>query len=690
MLRAVHLLFLLVAAGVVNVLLYADVWRHALPPRAPAPAADAETHPRLVVLGVDGVDHGWLRRYLEDDARREPAQRQLPNLAQVVERGSLHPLRSEIPPESPVAWASLMTGVNPAKHGITDFVRPGRDYRPLNGMVELRRMRLALGKIPVRPPIVRSRLAAPTFLERIHAAGYPVLGLRQPMLFPARPMPGARMLSGLGTPDIAGGAGFYAVWGSRVNFEEGPTIFGGVQIPLDPKETTRFETYLPGPPDPSLPRAAGNALARELLGGRDPTRVAIHLAGRTEVVAVGERSPFMIVPFELSTFPKITVRGHVRFEVKKLDPLVVLADPVNIYAPTSAFPLTAPASYATELFERYGPFETVGWSEQTFALNDDYQDDEGFLRDLEEDMDRGAGMLLGELDRGGRCVFQVFTATDRALHCFYRYYDQEHPAYVPGRVEALGDPMLRLYARLDRIVGDVLGRLGPEDVLLICSDHGFQTWRWEVNVNAWLVENGYMTLRGDVREQNLTNFCHGGDLSADAIDWSRTKAYAMGLGQIYLNRKGREEQGIVDDAEADALAREIREKLLPLRNPFRPDERPIKEIYLLHEVYDGPLRDAAAELQLGFDVGYRISWQTALLGGMGKPVFEQNTYAWSGDHCSTDVSVVEGILLVNRKVPPAPEGRPYQVRDIAATACAFFGVDTSELEGAPIPLEPSE
>ena len=42
----------------------------------------------------------------------------------------------------------------------------------------------------------------------------------------------------------------------------------------------------------------------------------------------------MVVPFELGTLPPITVQGHVRFEVKKLDPLVVLADPVNIYAPT--------------------------------------------------------------------------------------------------------------------------------------------------------------------------------------------------------------------------------------------------------------------------------------------------------------------------------------------------------------------
>ena len=219
-------------------------------------------------------------------------------------------------------------------------------------------MRLAFGRVPWRPPTLRSRLAAPTFLERIHAAGYTVLGLRQPMLFPAPSLPGARLLSGLGTPDLAGGAGFYAVWSARPSFPARQTVFGGVQIPLDPVEPSRFDTHLPGPIDPTRPRGSdgrldrtstpirfeilrgseGDADAASSAGGRP--RVAIHLAGRTEIVAVGERSPFMVVPFELGTIPTITMRGHVRFEIHGIDPLVVLADPINIYAPTSPFPLT--------------------------------------------------------------------------------------------------------------------------------------------------------------------------------------------------------------------------------------------------------------------------------------------------------------------------------------------------------------
>lgn len=662
MFRASYLLILLVVAGIVDVLLYADVIRYVLPERVPAPAADVATHPRFVCLGVSGMDYNWLTRYFEEDARRLPSKRRLVHLARLRAMGALHPLRSEIPPESPVAWASMITGVHPGRHGIFDFVRPGANYRPLHGMIDLRRMRLVLGRIPVRPPQIHGRLASPTFLERIQAAGYPVVSLRQPMLFPARPVPGARMLAGLGTPDIAGGTGSYTVWSSRVAFPEGDTVFGGVQIRLDPTQVGPFRTHLPGPVDPTLDRGADGRLQRggaplefEILEGCDPPQVAIRLAGRTVTAGVGERTPFMDVPFRLGTWPPITVRGQVRFEVKEIDPLVVLADPVNAYGSSSAFPLTTPPDYAEDLFRRYGPLETVGWAEQTFALNDGYQDDEGFVRDLLEDMDRDAGVLLGELARGGSCVFQVFSA-----------------AYVPGRVEELGEPMLTLYSRVDRIVGDVLDQLDPDDVLVVCSEHGTTSWRWEVALNQWLVEEGYMTPK------------HGG--GADAVDWSRTRAYAMGLGQIYLNIRGREGQGIVDPADVPALAREIRAKLLDVRNPFRPDDHPVREVYLLQELYDGPEVHAAAEIQVGFDAGYQVSWQTAFLGGLGREVFEENDLSWSGAHGSTDVSVVEGILLVNRPVPPAPPGRPYQVCDVAATACAFFGLDTSGLDGRPVPL----
>ncbi len=198
-----------------------------------------------------------------------------------------------------------------------------------------------------------------------------------------------------------------------------------------------------------------------------------------------------------------------------------------------------------------------------------------------------------------------------------------------------------------------------------------------------------MTLKGSVVEQNLATFSHGGDLSADAVDWKRTRAYAMGLGQIYLNLEGREEQGIVAPEDAPRLAREIRTRLLEIRNPYRPDETVLKEVYLLRERYAGPHLGQAPELQVGFDAGYRISWQTALLGGMGQPLIAENRYPWSGDHCSTDVTVVPGIFASNRTLAPPPANEALSVQDIAPTVCDFFGLDLDAFDGAPIGLEPA-
>ncbi len=154
--------------------------------------------------------------------------------------------------------------------------------------------------------------------------------------------------------------------------------------------------------------------------------------------------------------------------------------------------------------------------------------------------------------------------------------------------------------------------------------------------------------------------------------------------------RGREPAGIVAPEDADALAREIRAKLLAFEDKGDHDKRPLKDVILLKDVYHGPYLAEAAELQLAFDEGYRVSWQTALLGGLAKggPICEDNVFPWSGDHCSTDRRLVPGVLLASRRIPPAPEGRPYGVKDVAATVLAQFGLDVSDLDGKPMPVPP--
>ena len=244
---------------------------------------------------------------------------------------------------------------------------------------------------------------------------------------------------------------------------------------------------------------------------------------------------------------------------------------------------------------------------------------------------------------------------------------------------------------MDAIVGEVRKVLDPKDVLFVVSDHGFQTWRWAVNVNQWLVDEGYMVLRDgtDAGREKYLKGLFSGEIPPSDVDWTRTRAYALGLGQVFVNRKGREAFGIVEDADVPALVAEISGKLKGLRNPLANDESAITEVYSLHDLWKGPYVAEAAEMQIGFAVGYRISWQTALLGGMsrtGGAVIHENRIPWSGDHCSTDPRQVPGVLLTNRRVPaPPPEG--YDLRDIAPTVLSWYGLDWSELDGTPIPLD---
>lgn len=691
--RAFALVPLLAVAAVVDLGIAAEGVVRWAGPRSWRAAEDADRLGRLVFLGFDGVDPRILKEYLDKG--------ELPAIAALVAKGGLHPLQSEIPPESPVAWASVLTGVGPGKHGIPDFVV--RDpattgYRPVNGMVELSPPPFLFGKIPTRPPRVDARLAYPTCLERVANAGYRVLGIRPPLTFPVKEVLGIELLSGLGTPDLAGTNGAYAYYDSGLWLGRDYTIFNGHRIHLDGgPQAASFDTYLEGPfdrrrrlPGEGFPRiTVPLRFERALPDGP----VTIVLAGTRTVVEKGETTSWLTVPFTMPTLPAISFTGRVKFTVQSVEPLQVLTEPVQIDPSHPALPISTPRDFAARLEQQYGPYATMGWLEPTFPLNDGLMTDEDFLKHVLELMDRDHAILLGQISRGAHLVFQVFTQTDRASHCFYWLRDPEHPYYDTARAARFAgkDPLLEVYRRMDRVVGDVVARLGANDVLLVGSDHGFQSFRYGVNVNQWLINEGYLVLKdasAQVGVRDLSQF-FGESLSMDDVDWSKTRAYALGLGQVYVNRRGREPMGIVDKADVPALSREIRGKLLAFEDRHHPGTRPLSKVYLLADVYRGPKVDEGAELQLGFGPNYRVSWQTALMGdlkAMGTDPIEINRYPWSGDHCSTDRDLVPGILLTNRPLPKAPADRPYSVRDIAATILDHFHVDIADLEGESKPL----
>jgi predicted AlkP superfamily phosphohydrolase/phosphomutase len=257
-------------------------------------------------------------------------------------------------------------------------------------------------------------------------------------------------------------------------------------------------------------------------------------------------------------------------------------------------------------------------------------------------------------------VVCVFDGPDRIQHMFWRFLEENHPA-MRGRELSHGDSIRDMYVRMDDLVGRTMAEVGNDTVLFVMSDHGFTSFQRGVDLNAWLLSHGYLKLKDGARSSNK--------IYLNDVDWSQTRAYAIGLAGIFVNQSGRESQGIVPEgADKRQLAQEIAEKLTGLRDP-RSDQVAVHEATPRENVYVGPYTDAAPDIIVGYAHGYRVSWETAV-GKTGSEVFCDNTKAWSGDHC-IHPDLVPGVLFTNYKLK---QDRLARIVDIAPTTLELLGV----------------
>jgi predicted AlkP superfamily phosphohydrolase/phosphomutase len=615
---------------------------------------------RAVILGFDGMDPELADRFINEG--------KLPNLAKLRHEGTFRKLRTTFPPISPVAWSTFMTGVNPGKHNIYDFLaRDVNTYLPFLSSAEIRgpKRTLKIGKytVPLGKPRIKGMRHGTPFWHWLGKAGIFCSVIRVPVTFPPEKFDGV-LLSGMCVPDLKGSQGTFCFCTTRNSHEKFRE--GGVRVPIE-RNGMAFHSYIPGPDDP-LGRPSELRVNFEIRPDSAKHQAQITVDSESFTLNVGEYSPWFPVKFKAGL--GFSAHGICRFYVKEISPEVeVYVTPVNIDPGKPDLPISHPVTYSVYLSKLFGPYATLGLAEDTWALNEAVLDDQAFLAQCYANHDDRERMLFDALEKTqqGLCAC-VFDTTDRVQHMFWRYLEEDHPAArnVPKdqRPRVIED----LYSRMDALIGRVMNQVDDHTLLLVVSDHGFKSFVRCVNVNAWLYQNGYLALKANKTES--------GDWFED-VDWSRTRAYTMGLNGLYLNLQGREREGIVPREEAEALKQELRSKLDGLIDPVS-GRTAITGVFDCDATYTGPYADNAPDLIIGYGDGYRASWDS-VLGKVTTQIFEDNLKAWSGDHC-VDPRLVPGVLFSNRKIM---EERPAIV-DVAPTILKLFGLTIpSYIDGKP-------
>jgi predicted AlkP superfamily phosphohydrolase/phosphomutase len=605
-------------------------------------------------LGLDGLDPAIVARLLEAN--------QLPHLARLRDRGSLARVATTRPAQTPVAWSTFATGTNPGGHGIFDFLR----RNPKTYLPDLALNRYEQKNAFLPPKAVNLRRGTPVW-DILKAAGLDATVLRCPCTYPPDSMRG-QMLSGMGVPDLRGGLGTATFY--TTSTEARPRESENV-VRLQATADRVFTAYLIGPRNPKT----GGDLRLEITLRVDPEagRVVLRSDGTPKELLIGPHgwSNWLRVKFKLGLLQSI--RGMVRFHLVRCEPdLALYASPINFDPESPFFPISDPPEYAGDLARRIGPYYTTGMVEDHAGLNNERISEETFLDQCKIAWSEREAMMLDELKSFDSGLFYcLFDTPDRVQHLFWRFNEPDHPANrgePPDTrfTEVIDDT----YRRCDAVVGKALEHADDQTLFVALSDHGFNSFQRGVHLNAWLLNNGFLALRDGVQAGEAA-----GDMLRQ-VDWGRTRAYALGLSGIYLNLKGREEQGIVFPDDADSIKEALVEGLNGLVDPHRLGACAIERVLPREQVYRGPYTEEAPDLIVDFAPRYRISWSSSM-GGIAEEHFEDNVKKWSGDHI-INPDRVPGVLFMNRPF----RGENARLLDLAPTILAYLGVSKGQaMEG---------
>lgn len=585
----------------------------------------ASSERALVVIGVDGMDPGFLERHWDA----------LPALRKLRDTGGFRSLQTTAPPQSPVAWSTFITGLDPDGHHIYDFVH--REPATLALYSSMSRTDEPRLRLPVGPwifPLSSARFISlrhgTPFWTLLADAGVPVVTLRMPTNFP--PVKSGEAISGMGVPDLRGGFGTFSLYTNEPE-EITRSVSGGEIIQVAVSENARALLPLHGPANPL--RKDHGITSTMLIADVDTNANAVRITAGDDVLILqaGEWSEWIPVEFPMVPYVAST-KGMIRLYLKSVTPWFRLyVSPVNIDPRNPAIPISEPPTLAAAFAEETGPFYTQGIAQDTAAVRhgalsiDEYKVQSRMVFSDERTLLRHALRVF----RGG-FLFAYFSSVDQDSHMLWE------------RNEAA---LLETYRRIDEAIGEAMETV-PAATFVVMSDHGFASFARSFQLNAWLVQQGFLKVGGAPGGENFTN-----------VDWTQTRAYALGLNGLYLNLKGRESRGIVSRKERAATIQTIKRRLLEVRDP----QTGIRVVQSVTEPRESSI---APDLIVGYSPGYRAAWNTGL-GATEGEVLEVNHDPWIGDHC-IDPAAVPGVLLSNR---PIRSSNP-ALRDLSVSILLFF------------------
>ncbi len=610
---------------------------------------------RLLVLGIDGMDPQILEGLM--------AAGRMPHFQDLARRGGFVPLQTSMPPQSPVAWSSFITGLDPQGHGIFDFVH--RDPRTMAPFLSTAR-KDASGRMEL---LRRGR----PFWEILAAGDIPSTIFKVPANFPpSSPISCGcvRAFSGMGTPDMLG------TYGTFTYYTDGPYTV--------PEHMEKGGTGLaPGgelevPGGKIISAQAENGWSRLLIQGpvlegksyqsyfeihldRPHQAAEIVLGKQRLVLLAGEWSPWVHIGYGRKPYSLAHLRGIARFYLKATTPFLQLyLTPVNMDPAHPAMPISAPEEAAAELQQAIGPYYTQGMPDDTKALEAGVFDYDDFLAQDALTLKERRHQLRHELGRfeAGMLFFYVHSL-DQTCHMLWRASASDHPGHRPEYAK-YQHAIVDHYIAMDDLLGEGMELLDEGADIIVLSDHGFAGYERSFNLNTWLARQGYLALDPHTRLEEAHLLREG------QVNWAATRAYGLGLNALYLNIRGREQNGVVSPGAKEKLLDELSRRLVAVQDPEN-GRQVIQKVYRTEKAtaaYPG----LAPDLIIGYSRGYRASGEAAI-GQLSSAVLQDNLSAWSGDHCMA-AEAVPGVLLSNKPLKPIP----HHLRDIPVSILEYYGI----------------